>query len=57
MLSHAVTSIKAVAVVSSLAAVGECCDPFTDHIGRVYTEDDWLPQGKKEAEEKVDNGE
>lgn len=47
--------IKNCAIISSFAAVGDCLKPFNEQKGRVYTEDDWLPQTEKDCEDAEKN--
>jgi hypothetical protein len=49
------TGVKGCAIVSSFAAVGDCMKPYSEQVGRVYTEDDWLPQTEKDCEEAEKN--
>jgi hypothetical protein len=49
------TGVKGCAIVSSFAAVGDCMKPYNEQVGRVYTEDDWLPQTEKDCEEAEKN--
>jgi len=48
--SHSLVGVKNCAIVSSFAAVGDCVKPFAEQKGRVYTEDDWLPQTEEDCE-------
>ncbi|OCF45835.1 hypothetical protein I317_00323 [Kwoniella heveanensis CBS 569] len=50
-----VSSIKAVVDVSSTAAVLNVLKPFTDHNGKIYTEDDWQELTEEDAK-KEGNG-
>jgi hypothetical protein len=45
-----IIGVKNCAIVSSFAAVGDCVKPFAEQKGRVYTEDDWLPQTEEDCE-------
>lgn len=49
-------NIKAIAVMSSAAAVVDSVDPFTKHAGQTYTEKNWLPQTNEDCEKAVDKG-
>ena len=48
--------VKAVAIVSSFAAVFDPSKPFYEQDGRVYTEADWLPQTEDQVEALEDDG-
>ncbi|ORY24071.1 hypothetical protein BCR39DRAFT_547996 [Naematelia encephala] len=50
-----VPSVKAVAQMSSWAAAADISVPFTEQIGKVYTENDWFPLTDEDAEKLVDN--
>lgn len=45
------SGVKNCAIISSFAAVGDCMKPYSEQKGRVYTEDDWLPQTEKDCED------
>lgn len=50
-----IDSVKNCAIISSFAAVGDCLKPYSEQKGRVYTENDWLPQTEKDCEEAEKN--
>jgi hypothetical protein len=49
-MSDVKLGVKAVSLISSFAAIGDCMKPATEQDGKVYTEADWLPQSEQDCE-------